>query len=303
MAKVSVVINTLNEEKRLPKALASVRDFASEIVVIDMMSTDSTVDIAKKAGARVFSHKRVNFVEPARNFGIEKAKFDWVLVLDADERLSLDLKTYLKEQIKKSTYNYFRIPRKNIIFGKWMKHTGWWPDYNIRFFKKGTVAWNEIIHSVPTTTGNGTDIPADGNLAIIHNNYSSVEEYLARMNRYTTIQSKQLNKKKVIFSWKYLITKPTAEFLSRYFAREGYKDGTHGLAISLLQAFSELVLYIKLWQKNKFEKKKLSLESVEAEIGESVRQIHWWLLNAKVINEKNIVKKLWLKITRYLKYQ
>lgn len=303
MTKVSVVINTLNEEKRLPKALASVRDFASEIIVVDMKSTDSTVEIAKKAGAKVFSHKRVNFVEPARNFGIEKAKYDWVLILDADERMSLGLKAYLKEQIKKSNFNYFRIPRKNLVFGKWLKHTGWWPDYNIRFFRKGTVSWNEIIHSVPTTIGDGTDVPADGNLSILHSHYTSVEEYLLRMNRYTTIQAKQLNKKGVVFSWRFLISKPVAEFLSRYFAREGYKDGTHGLAISLLQAFSELVLYIKLWQKNKFEKKKLSIDLVESEIKDSISQINWWIFNTKIASEKSIIKRLWLKLTRYLKYQ
>ncbi len=298
MAKISVVINTLNEEKRLTKTLASIKDFANEIIVVDMASTDSTVEIAQKAGAKVFKHKRINYVEPARNFGIEKAKYDWILIIDADERLPQNLKDYLKKQIKKTEYSFFRIPRKNIIFGKWMLHTGWWPDYNIRFFRKGTVSWSEIIHSVPTTTGQGYDVPAEKEMAIIHNSYSSVEEYLLRMNRYTTVQAKELNKNGMDFNWRLLISKPFSQFLTRYFAQEGFKDGIHGLALSLLQAFSELILYIKLWQKNNFSKKKVSLESINQEINEAGTQIMWWLYQTKMTQEKNMFKKIWLKLTR-----
>lgn len=304
MAKISVVINTLNEEKHLPKALSSVKDFASEVVVVDMMSTDDTVKIAKKFGAKVFNHKRVGYVEPARNFGIEKASYDWIFILDADEWIPSSLKVYLKKEIKKyeegKTPNYFRIPRKNIVFGKWMKHTGWWPDYNIRFFKKGTVSWNEIIHQVPTTTGIGVDLPAERELAIVHSHYSSLEEYISRMNRYTTVQARFLRKDGKKFSWRYLISKPASQFLTRYFAQEGYKDGLHGFSLSLLQAFSELVLYLKLWQKQKFEKIKISTESVRKEFGKAEKEFVWWFFE-KEIGKSSGLSKLWLKIKR--KYQ
>ena len=179
-----------------------------------------------------------------------------------------------------------------------MLHTGWWPDYNIRFFRKGTVSWSEIIHSVPTTTGQGYDVPAEKEMAIIHNSYSSVEEYLLRMNRYTTVQAKELNKNGMDFNWRLLISKPFSQFLTRYFAQEGFKDGIHGLALSLLQAFSELILYIKLWQKNNFSKKKVSLESINQEINEAGTQIMWWLYQTKMTQEKNMFKKIWLKLTR-----
>lgn len=301
MAKVSVIINTLNEEKRLSKAISSVKDFASEIIVVDMMSTDKTVDIAKKAGAKVFNHKRVGYVEPARNFGIEKAKYDWIFIIDADEWMPKSLKLQLKKEIKNyeegKSPNFFRIPRKNIVFGKWMKHTGWWPDYNIRFFKKGTVSWNEIIHSVPTTTGKGLDLPAERELALVHNHYSSLEEYITRMNKYTTVQARLLRKEGMKFSWRYLISKPVAQFLTRYFAQEGYKDGLHGLALSLLQAFSELVLYLKIWQKQKFEKKKMSLESVEGELTKSGKEVLWWIFETK-IKKATFFEKIWLKLKR-----
>lgn len=303
MAKISVVINTYNEEKKLSRALSSLKGFANEIVVVDMMSTDSTREIAKSYKARVFKHKKIGFVEPARNFAISKAKYDWVLILDADEVIPETLKTHLKSETKDTNASYFRIPRRNIIFGKWIKHTGWWPDYNIRFFKKGTVSWNEIIHSVPVTTGMGADLPARQEFAIKHTHYSSIEEYITRMNRYTTIQARELNKEGKMFNWTDIFRKPFAEFLTRYFAQEGYKDGLHGLSLSLLQAFSELTLYAKLWQKQKFKKRKISLEEAEEMFGETSSDLGWWFATARVDSAKNIFVQLWRRIIRKLKYQ
>src|SRR3989344_3276878 len=137
MPKISVVINTLNEEANLPRALASVKSFANEIVVVDMMSDDKTVEIAKKAGAKVYEFKRVGYVEPARNFAISKAEGDWIFILDADEELTASLSRELSKIAKNGSADYVRVPRKNMIFGKWVEHSRWWPDYNIRFFKKG----------------------------------------------------------------------------------------------------------------------------------------------------------------------
>lgn len=303
MAKISAVVNTYNEEKKLSRALSSLKGFASEIVVVDMMSTDKTREIAKSFKARVFKHRKISYVEPARNFAIEKAKYDWVFILDADEEIPEALKIHLKKEIKEAKTNFYRIPRRNIIFGKWMKHAGWWPDYNIRFFKKGTVSWNEIIHSVPVTIGKGVDLPANSELAIKHRHYSSLEEYITRMNRYTTIQARQLNKKGVDFSWKDLITKPTAEFLRRFFAEEGFKDGLHGLNLSLLQAFSEVVLYSKLWQKQDFKKRKIDMLDLESVVTKSYKDFSWWVVTSKITGSTKFFNKLWLKVLRKLKYQ
>ncbi len=301
MPKISAVINTNNEEKRLPRALASLKGFANEIVVVDMMSTDSSREIAKKFGARVFKHKKLSFVEPARNFAIEKAKYDWILILDPDEEIPESLKLFLKKEIKESKADYYRIPRKNIIFGKWMKHTGWWPDLNIRFFKKGSVTWNQVIHSVPMTTGTGIDLPIKEEFALKHNAYSSVEEYVSRMNRYTGVQARELNRKNVQFNWAMLVTKPLSEFLRRYFAEEGFKDGTHGLALSLLQSLSELVVYVKLWQKQDFKKKKIEIYDLQNLFSKAGKELIWWLDESKIRVSKNIFKTIWLKIERKIK--
>lgn len=247
MGKISVVINTLNEEKNLPRALASIAGFADEIVVVDMKSEDGTVEIARKSGAKVYEHKRTGYVEPARNFALRQAQGEHILILDADEELPASLAEKLKKLVSKPKADYYRLPRKNIIFGKWIKHSRWWPDFNIRFFRKGYVIWSEIIHSIPTTKGKGLDLRAVEENAIIHNNYSSVEQYIERMNRYTTEHAKLLRKDGYKFAWQDLIKKPANEFLSRYFQGEGYKDGLHGLALAGLQAASEFVLYLKVW--------------------------------------------------------
>ncbi len=298
MTKISAVVNTLNEEKKIERCLSSLKGFAHEIVVVDMMSTDKTREIAKRFGAKIYKHKRLGYVEPARNFAIEKAKYDWVFVIDADEEIKNDLKTYIKKELKDPRASFYRIPRKNMIFGKWMKHSGWWPDYNIRLFKKGSVSWNEVIHSVPMTLGRGFDIPSLENLAIVHRHYQSIEEYLLRMNRYTTIQARDLNKKGIEFKWRMLLTKPLSEFLRRYFAEDGYKDGLHGLSLSVLQAFSEAILYLKLWQKQRFYKKKIPLGLVLKEKQKIDREIKWWFLTSSLSERKPIVERIWLRIQR-----
>lgn len=252
MAKISVIVNTWNEEENIKRCLESVKDLVSEIIVVDMYSSDKTVAIAKKFGAKIFFHKFTSYVEPARNFALSKVTGDWILILDADEEISPGLAKILQELTTREEINFYRLPRKNIIFGKWIRHSRWWPDYVIRFFKKGSVRWSEKIHSVPLTRGEGHDLEAKEVNAITHYNYKSISQYLSRLNRYTTIQAKDLVESGYKFSWQDMLKKPMGEFLSRFFVGESYKDGLHGLALALLQAFSELIKYLKVWEKENF---------------------------------------------------
>jgi (heptosyl)LPS beta-1,4-glucosyltransferase len=299
VAAISVVINTLNEEENLPRALSSVKNLADEVIVVDMHSSDKTIEIAKEGGALVFEHERVGYVEPARNFAIGKATKDWVLILDADEEISQTLAQKLKQIVKNPQADYYRLPRKNINFRRWIKNSRWWPDYNIRFFKKGTVTWNEIIHSVPMTTGKGEDLPAEEKYAILHYNYTSISKFIERMNRYTDIQARMLLEKQYKFSWRDLIRKPLQEFLSRYFAGEGYKDGLHGLALGLLQAFSELTLYLKIWQTEQFKSEALDVREVSKEAKRAKGQLDWWVIDALIKSEgflSSLPKKIYRRI-------
>jgi (heptosyl)LPS beta-1,4-glucosyltransferase len=274
--KLSVVINTLNEARELEILIKSFKNLADEIVVCDMESKDGTPEIARKLGAKVFTHRRIDYVEPARNFAISKATGDWVLVLDVDEEIPLTLVNKIKELIEDENIDYYRIPRKNIIFGKWIEHTLWWPDYQIRLFKKGKVSWNEIIHSVPLTTGQGHDLESKESLSILHHNYDFVDQYIDKLNRYSTVQSELLVKENYKFDWRDLISKPFKEFVSRYFRGEGYKDGLHGLALSLLQSFSELVLYLKVWQLSNFKQEDVDVSDLIKETSLYEKDLHFW---------------------------
>lgn len=292
MAKISVVINTLNEEANIAKALSSVKTFANEIILCDMDSDDRTVEIAKEFGVKIYTHKRVDYVEPARNYAISQATNEWILVLDADERIPKTLSSTLKQIVKNPKADYYRLPRKNIVFGKWLKHSRWWPDYNIRFFKKGSVSWNEVIHSVPVTFGVGKDLPDIVENAITHFHYVSVDQYLTRMNRYTSIQAKNKRREGYVFTWMDLVQKPAGEFFSRYYFGEGYKDGLHGLALALLQSFSELVLYLKLWQSEKFTKVRIDPEEFGKALKHAESDLHYWQADTLVKTKRSFIAKI-----------
>jgi (heptosyl)LPS beta-1,4-glucosyltransferase len=289
MTKISVVINTHNEESNLKRCLQSIIDFADEIVVVDQNSSDKTVEIAKKFGAKIFKHPHTRIVEPARNFALSKASSDWIFIIDADEEASLELLARLKKIAQEGNADYVLIPRKNLIFGKWLRHSRWWPDYNIRFFKKGKVSWDEKIHSIPITLGEGEEIPAEENLALIHYNYTSVDQYLERNARYAQFRASQLIKEGYHFSVEDLIRKPVNEFLSRYFEGEGYKDGLHGLILAGLQSFSEFLVYLKIWEKEGFGHQEVSPSAPFFQ--QSINDFNFW--QAKT---SGLIQKIRLKI-------
>ncbi len=296
METISAVITAISgEEKYLDSCLASVKNFVDEIVIIDMSEGDEISKIGKKFKARVIKHEFVNYVEPVRNFGISKATSDWILILDPDEEIGLQLVTRLKEIIKEDEADYVRIPRENIVFKKVLRHARWWPDYNIRFFKKGKVSWDEVIHAVPMTEGNGFDLEAKNELAIIHHHYESIEQFIERMNRYTSVQAK-LKSKDYDFNPIDLISRPSAEFLSRYFAAEGYKDGIHGLALSALQAISELILYLKIWQLAGFKDENLNINKVVEELENTKKEFNYWENDTKVKEGGGLIPRIKRKL-------
>ncbi len=278
---ISVVINTLNEEKNIRRCIQSVKDFGNEIIVVDMHSEDKTREVAKEMGAKVYTHQRTGYVEPARNFAIQKATGKWILILDADEELPKSLAEKLRsiaEGKSNKDPDCVLIPRKNIIFGKWMKNSRWWPDYLPRFFKAGKIKWPEQIHQQPNLSGKKIyTLPDTENLAIIHYNYESLNQFLERNRRYAKIQALELIKEKNYqLSHKDLLIAPLEEFLSRFFAGEAYKDGTHGLALSLLQAWVRLLTFLKVWEHKNYEEKSLEPKWAKSILGEVIYQTEYW---------------------------
>ncbi len=278
MKKISVVIIARNEEKMIEECLKSV-SWADEIIVVDDSSTDKTAELAKKYTSHVYTHKSVGYVEPVRNFALQKATGDWVLLLDTDERISKELASHIQEVIGKGEdITAYILPRKNIIFGKWIQHTGWWPDYNIRLFKKGSVTWSNAIHSVPEVEGITEKFDAREEYAITHYNYVSVSQYLEKMLRYTSIESEQYKEKINISDF---ISHPAQEFMGRFFMAQGYKDGVHGLVLSALQAFSVFLVRVKVWELNKYEAQgdKNLLKTVQKENKKIKKEVAYWFSN------------------------
>ena len=292
--KISAVINTYNEERNLERCLKSLKGFADEIVVVDMGSSDNTKEIAEKHDAKIYSFEYTRFVEPARNFAVSKAKNQWVLVLDADEELPSSLGKKLIQIAKENEADFVEIPRKNIIFGKWINHSRWWPDCLVRFFKKNKVHFSDKIHVPPTTEGKGFLLEAKEEWAIVHHNFQSISQFVERLNRYTDIQSDELVKKGYSFGWRDLVVKPAEEFFSRFFSGEGYKDGIHGLSLALLQAFSELVLYLKVWEKGGFKQEEL--KNWPAVFLKKINEFLYWQAKVSQNGFKRMLLKLKAKI-------
>jgi (heptosyl)LPS beta-1,4-glucosyltransferase len=298
---ISAVINTRNEAKTLEKCLKSVKNFAQEIIVVDMESTDGSLDIAKKYKAKIYNHKFLPVVEPARNYALSKATGKWIILLDPDEYLTLTLKKELKSITKRHDVDFVKIPRQNFIFGKWMRHSKCWPDYLIRFFKKSNVTWKNEIHSQPETKGSCLTLLDCEKLAIKHNNYPNVSSFITRALRYSDIQAEELLKEDYKVKTSDFILKPTQEFNSRFFYAQGYKDGLHGLIFSLLQAFTIGLIYIKLWEKQGSQEKVLAKESfISASQESNFEYSHWFTQYFIAEYSHNIFKNFIIKIRHIL---
>lgn len=248
--KISLVINTKNEEKNIRDCILSAKPIVDEIIVVDMASSDKTVELAKELGAKVFSIKDYGYVEPARNFAISKATGDWVFILDADERATKSLIDKLMLIIREDKYEVIQIPRKNIIFGKWIKHTAWWPDHQTRLFKKGFVAWPKGLpepHISPVIQGRILKLPAKEKYAFVHRNYDNILHFLKAINSYTMKATYFENKKAV--SAIDIINYYQGEFKFRYFDRRGYLDGMHGFILSKLMEYYRFVEFIRFWER------------------------------------------------------
>ena len=250
--KISVVINTLNAEKYLRECLESVKDL-DEIIICDMYSDDKTIEISKQYNTRVIFHEKTKIVEPARNFAIEQACGDWIFVLDADEVASVELVKFLRD-FASSEHNFsaVSIPRKNWFFGKFVKGD-WWPDNQLRFFKKGHVYWPKQIHLFPQVSGHTYIISQEReDLALIHYQCDSISDLVEKTNRYTDFEMGKHSGEKVTISQ--IVFRPIGVFLRMYFRQKGYKDGIHGFILAVIRGWLyRFLLLIKIWEYQNFK--------------------------------------------------
>ncbi len=242
----------------LQESLESYQDYVDEIIVANNTMTQEQLDFVKKTKARILPIHHVDYVELAREQMHKEAQSEYILVVDPDEMVTGGLIDELKKYAQE--YDYVRIPRKNIIFGRWIEHSRWWPDYQLRFFKKGSVTWSTHLHSVPTTQGKGIDLAASEENAITHHNYDSVDHFVTKMIRYAKAEAAE-KKKNDSYSLSVAIHAALDEFVSRYYYAQGYKDGIHGFVLSILQMFYPFFVYFYWWENNKYIDEKSNIKS------------------------------------------
>lgn len=297
MDKLSVVISAFNEEKNIEDCLKSVT-FAKEIILIDNESTDNTVGIAKKYTDKIFSLPNNLMLNINKNAGFTKATGEWILNLDADERVTPELKEEITNVLgeSRSKINGYSIPRKNIIFGKWIQHGLWWPDYQLRLFKKEKGKFPEVnVHEYVVVDGETEKLTHP----LVHYNYKSVYQFLEKANHiYSGNEAEILVKSGRSLNWQDAISMPVNDFLKTFFSQEGYKDGLHGLVLSLLQAFYAEIVFAKVWEKRGFRNESLSLNQIDKKIHESAKDYHFWLTTSKIKETKNNLKKIYYRLIR-----
>lgn len=249
-APISVVVNTLDAARVLGFALRSVASWAAEIVVVDMQSTDDTVAIARAHGARVLDHPRADCVEAARAFAVAAAREPWVLVLDADEMVPLALSRRLRAIAAADAAGAVRIPRVNHLLGAPLLHTGWGPerDRHVRFFKPAAVELPTRIHG-PIAPRAGTrvvDLDVVPGAMLVHFNYADVDDFVARLARYTTVEADQAFARGERDGVARGLVAALREWVVRYVRHGGWRDGWRGAHLALLMAVYRLVVQAKL---------------------------------------------------------
>ncbi len=254
---IAVVINTLNAERIFDKCLDSVT-WADEIIVCDMYSDDKTVEIAHKYGAKVYFHQRCNGCpEPARNFAGSKVTSDWTLVLDADELVSDSLRDYLLDFVKTAPDDVLalEIPRETFALGKKLKCM--YQHKLRRFWRTGTCEWKGHVHNIPELIKEGRSVEVKhkkAGLAIQHYHIESIESYLEKTNRYTTLEMERFIDKKTKFSLFRLLVRPLFEFFKFYILKLGFTDGIEGFIICSMNANYKFIQLAKLYEMRHKEK-------------------------------------------------
>ena len=297
MNSISVILATYNEEKNILRCLKSVL-WADEIVIVDGTSTDKTVELAKKYTKNIIVKDNPPMFHLNKQLAIEKAKGDWILYLDADEEISDELKNEILNTVKETKFNGYWIPRKNIIFGKWIEYTGWYPDYQLRLFRNGKGRLPcKSLHEQPEVEGETAKLEN----ALVHYNYNNVDQYLHKLvNIYTTNDKETKKKENIKADLKEAIRFPVSEFLKRYYLEKGYKDNLHGLVLSMFQSFSAFITYAKIWEEQGFPGAQSAsfLNEVETEFARVAKEFRYWSLTTKINDSPGVLKKFWYRLRR-----
>lgn len=245
MVRISVVVITYNEERNIGRCLASVQGIADELLVVDSSSADNTAEIAATFGARVVQQPFEGYARQ-KNIATGLATHDWILSLDADEELTPALKDSILGVKNNPTYNVYRIPRLTNYCGKWIRHAGWYPDYQIRLYNRTKGAWQELKVHEYWKLHNDADKMGTLKGDLLHYSFTSREEHLKKIERYSELAAQAAVEKGRSASIFKIIFSPIWHFISEYFFRLGFLDGVHGFTICRLSAYAAFVKYSKI---------------------------------------------------------
>ncbi len=247
--RLSAVIITRDAAAPLPACLVSVR-FADEILIVDSGSTDATRDIAKRHGAR-FLHQEWLGYGKQKQFAVERAGHDWVLCLDADERVSPELAHRIQEALRAPKFLAYDMPRCNRFMGRWLRHGEGYPDPNLRLFHRRHAHWSDdAIHEHVITIEPVERLNGD----LLHESESTLADYLEKQNRYTTLQAQRMHAQGRRVGAARLVLSPLGRFIKFYFLRLGFLDGAPGLVHISIGCFNSFMKYAKLMQLTRTKK-------------------------------------------------
>ncbi len=260
--KISACLMTFNEERNIERALKSLQ-WCDEIVVLDSFSTDRTVELARAFTDRIYQHKWEGFIAQ-RNRVREMATHDWVLFLDADEEVTIELKVEIERELERNRGRHvgYRFPRMVFYLGKWIRHGEWYPDRTLRLFEKTRG------HSVGVEPHDRVEV--DGpvkNLRtpLLHYTHDNVWDHLVNINDFSSISAKAKFDSGIRFRFRDLFWRPHWRFFRGYFIKCGFRDGWAGYMIALMSMFEATVKYAKLWELElEAKSKKRSAPSVSA---------------------------------------
>ncbi len=254
---ISAIIITHNEEKNIGTCLESVQ-WVDERIVVDSFSSDRTAEIAKGMGAKVFQRTWSGFADQKR-FALEKTSHSWVLNIDADERVSEELRKGIQNILKEGTsHEGFYMPRRSYFLGKWIRHGGWYPGYVLRLFRKEKATLPDVkVHEGFQVDGSTAYLKGD----LLHNTHPTIDQSLEKMVsriQWMALERIEHGYKKV--RWYDLFFHPAAAFSKKYFSRRGFLDGIHGFILALIDSIGKLALYMTIWDLQHREEKEKNLE-------------------------------------------
>lgn len=244
MSGLSVIIITFNEEDNIRECLESVK-WADEIIVVDSYSTDSTVNIAREYTEKVFVEKWIGYSEN-KNLALKKTMHDWVLWIDADERVTDELALEIKKVILENPQQSgFEMARRAYFLGKWIAHCGWYPGYVLRLFRKQHAQFTDSkVHEGIVLEGERGRLKQD----LLHYTDKDLDHYLWKFNRYTSYAAQELNEKGRSGGFFAILFRPLFAFVKMYFFKRGFLDGVEGFMLCLLSSGYVAMKYAKAWE-------------------------------------------------------